>query len=335
MTSGIPRIDEVYAGATAVPITDKDNTETIGAVQDLIRGQGKQGIPSFRDRSYGQFKGSTVKALLMLQQSWKMKVDPKHPSVDHATLVALVERPHRNPIVSRVYLTLAMNVPWDERARILSYVSYFEGRSRFTANETNLDKHGFAFGLIQWTQEPGRLAQIMTAFDAQRPRCVKIFGGEQAWAGALAQVRKPHGGVDEHDGTTPAADKAYDFGVEPWPSRFKAAARDPVLMKIQLQTALSDLDQYIDGVKRYWTEIASIRARGYMIDLVNQHGDGGARSIFNKVHAGDEPDEAKRLAKLTAESLRRIAAQYGLGSDTYRAAVDRRTWFATSPILDP
>ena len=98
------------------------------------------------------------------------------------------------------------------------------GSGKFGALNLNTDGAGLSFGLIQWAQRPGRLAEIVYAFcQAGAEDFARIFGyGTLPTAqGLLAHIRKPNGGVDPASGTT--TDPDFDLIYEPWVSRFRAA----------------------------------------------------------------------------------------------------------------
>ena len=76
----------------------------------------------------------------------------------------------------------------------------------------------------------------------------------------------------------------------------------------------------------------SERALAFLLDVANQHGDGGMRSICTAVitPGSTEPDF---LLAAQNESVRRLAAQFGANSDETRSTVERRETFRTTPLL--
>ena len=71
-----------------------------------------------------------------------------------------------------------------------------------------------------------------------------------------------------------------------------------------------------------------------MLDVANQHGDGGAKGIFQTVHqAQPNLSGPQLLTALENESVRRVSAQFGNNSAEARATRDRREAFRTTPLL--
>lgn len=79
------------------------------------------------------------------------------------------------------------------------------------------------------------------------------------------------------------------------------------------------VDWTADVFRRSEREIA------FMLDLANQHGDGGAKSIVQA--AGPQ------LLGMENESVKRVAAQFGEGSNEVASTRARRTAFRTSTLL--
>lgn len=119
----------------------------------------------------------------------------------------------------------------------------------------------------------------------------------------MAHIRKPNGGVDPASGTT--TDPDFDLIYEPWVSRFRAAAAFVPYQRVQVATALADFSQSYLRLRQYATDMTSERSVGFMLDVANQYGDAGAKSIYQAVHR-DGMSEAELMGAIAAESVRRI-----------------------------
>lgn len=243
----------------------------------------------------------------------------------------MVDAPASNPIASRGYLALVLDFIFSGIVRVMSLTTRFEGAGRFTAINRNTDKAGLSFGLIQWAQKPGRLNELLRAFQQQQPQnFVRIFGGgDAALAQALiAHTAKPGGGVDSQGRTT---DPRFDLVSEPWVSRFHQAALDRNLQRVQVNLALSAFRVSFQRLQAFAPPIRSERGVAFMLDLANQHGNGGAKSIFTKVQKPGL-SEAELLKAIQEESVARVRAQFGEGNEVVSTR-NRREAFRTSPLL--
>lgn len=203
--------------------------------------------------------------------------------MDADTLQKLIETPAATPIACRGYLTLVLGFDYTGLTKLLSVTAQMEGSGKFGALNLNTDGAGLSFGLIQWAQRPGRLAEIVYAFcQAGAEDFARIFGyGTLPTAqGLLAHIRKPNGGVDPASGTT--TDPDFDLIYEPWVSRFRAAAAFVPYQTVQVATALADFSQSYLRLRQYATDMTSELSVGFMLDLANQYGDAGAKSIWTK-----------------------------------------------------
>ncbi|MGC1373620.1 MAG: peptidoglycan-binding domain-containing protein [Candidatus Sulfotelmatobacter sp.] len=186
----ISRIDDLNAGAptaTAIAPGDTDR-QSVQVVQSLLSGQGARGLPNLLSADYGVFGPVTSTAVQNFRSHNGL---PAGNQVDARTLQTLVQTPALTPIVSRGYLTLVLDFNYCGLARILSVVAHMEGAGKFGALNLNTDKAGLSFGLIQWAQKPGRLAEILNAFfSASAAGLVRIFGaGDAALASGLMRKR--------------------------------------------------------------------------------------------------------------------------------------------------
>ncbi len=322
----ISRIDDLNAGAptaTAIAPGDTDR-QSVQVVQSLLSGQGARGLPNLLSADYGVFGPVTSTAVQNFRSHNGL---PAGNQVDARTLQTLVQTPALTPIVSRGYLTLVLDFNYCGLARILSVVAHMEGAGKFGALNLNTDKAGLSFGLIQWAQKPGRLAEILNAFfSASAAGLVRIFGaGDAALAsGLMAQTKQVSGGVDPATGLT--TDLNFDLVNEPWVGRFRTAALWVLFQKVQVQTAISDFQSSLAMIQQYAPQLKTERAVGFALDLANQFGDGGARSIYRSAwRAGMSVRDL--LQQMANESVERIP-------DPWKAATQiRRDLFLTTSFL--
>jgi hypothetical protein len=281
---GIQRIDELFAGIQAAgPIRPGDtDAGAIGAVQDLLTGHGFAGLPSVVSSSYGTFGDKTGSAIRAFQGAEALPVTGE---VDTATLQKLVHVSATDPRASQVYLSLVLGLPATGMHKILSFVAQMEGAGKFAALNRNTDRAGLSFGLIQWAQRPGRLAEILAAMcQADRSQFVEIFGeGDDRVADALvAYTNKLCGGVDPKTGITTSP--AFDLISEPWITRFRKAALVASFQQAQVDRALAAFEASRQALKRYANSVTSERGVGFMLDVANQFGDAGTAKVYAVVN---------------------------------------------------
>lgn len=322
---GVDRIDDLCAGtAAAASIGPGDpDKDSVGIIQDFLTSHGHRGLPTLAGQGYGTFGPLTAQAV---QNFCAQQGLPRQAQVDAATLQKLIQAPAATPIACRGYLTLVLGFDYTGLAKILCVTAQMEGSGKFAALNLNTDGAGLSFGLIQWAQRPGRLADIVHAFcRAGSEDFARIFGeGNPATSQALlAHVRKPNGGVHSANGET--TDPAFDLIHEPWVSRFHIAAAFVPFQKIQVATALAAFQRSYARLRQYATDMISERTVGFMLDLANQFGDAGAKSIYQAVHR-DGMSEAELMGAIAAESVRRI--------ENFKAATQhRRQSFMTTSFL--
>ena len=114
------------------------------------------------------------------------------------------------------------------------------------------------------------------------------------------------------------------------------AALNPALQKVQVLCASDAFTRSYRNMQRYASGLRSERAIAFMLDLANQHGDGGARNIYEHVFRPGltEPD---LLLGLQDESIARVRHQFGNGPETAstrnrREAFRRSTLFSDDPF---
>jgi hypothetical protein len=323
---GISRIDDLNAGAAAAnPIGPGDtDSESVGVIQNLLTAQGQNGLPNLLSPDFGSFGPLTSAAVQSFRAQQSL---PAGNQVDAQTLQGLVQSPATAPIASRGYLTLVLGFAYGGLAKILSVVAQMEGAGKFSAMNLNGDKAGLSFGLIQWAQKPGRLSEILNAlFAASAADFIRILGEGDANAasGLIAHTQQPGGGIDPATGQT--TDPAFDLVNDPWVSRFRGAALWVPFQQVQVQTALNDFRGSLAQIEQYAPELNSERAVGFMLDLANQFGNGGAHSIYQAVWQ-DGMTIPAALQAMANESVQRIQDAWKTGTQA------RRQHFLTTDFL--
>jgi peptidoglycan hydrolase-like protein with peptidoglycan-binding domain len=326
---GIARIDALYSGQGQTLQPGDPDSQAIGAVQDLLRGHGALNMPGPLQNTHGLYGPLTIRRVHEFQQQAGL---PSTGAVDFPTMAQLVVKQATAPYISRAYVSLVLDFAYTGTARLLTLTSQFEGAGRFAAINANTDKAGLSFGLIQWAQRPGRLAELLHGFREDAPkRYAEIFGeGDKVLGDRLiAHVFKKQGGIDKEGRTT---DRHFDLTSPRWLDRFAAAALDPALQRIQVRCAIRAFDRSLRAIRKYAPLVKSERGFAFMLDVANQHGDAGAESIVRIMGAVDT--EAELLAAIEKESMRRIVHQFGPYSDQATACLDRRQAFRTTALLD-
>jgi len=191
---GIPRIDALYSTASAPPIRPGDDPAAIGALQDLLSGHGFQGLPGMTSPSYGTFGPATTAALHDFRQAHNLE---QQDGVEPDTLTKLVSEPASDPRISQVYLTLVLGISFTPLHKLICLTAQMEGIGRFGALNLNTDGAGLSFGILQWAQRPGGLAELLTALhDAGSALFLEILGAADPGLAAqlLNHVQKANGG---------------------------------------------------------------------------------------------------------------------------------------------
>jgi peptidoglycan hydrolase-like protein with peptidoglycan-binding domain len=196
--TGIVQIDALLDGeATRALAADNCTAETVGFLQDLLIGHDFTRVPGPLGPARGTFGPRTTEAIGDFQRARNL---PVTGAVDAATMRAFVEPGWPRPIACCGYVALVLDVAFGGMTRLVSITSQFEGAGLFAAMNRNTDRAGLSFGLIQWAQKPGRLNELLRAFQSREPAAfVRIFGGGDA---ALAQALVAHtatkrGGTDD------------------------------------------------------------------------------------------------------------------------------------------
>lgn len=327
--SRIERIDRLLDETGVEPVRPGDpDRKAVGIIQELLICHGFPGMPNILSTSRGIFGPRTTAAVRDFQEAHGLT---ETGMVDNRTLHELIDVPAVKPTACHAYIALALDFVWEGMIRLVSLTSQFEGGGSFTAINPNTDGAGLSFGLIQWAQKPGRLHELLCAFRDQCPtEFVRIFGeGDDALAGGLIEhTAKPMGGT-RRDGRT--SDPAFDLTAEPWSTRFRQAGLGPELQKVQVLCAKDAFTRSYRKLQRYAPDLRSERAIAFMLDIANQHGDGGARNIFEQVFR-PYLSERELLLALQYESVARVSHQFGNGPES-TATRNRREVFRTTFLL--
>lgn len=330
---GIPRIDDLNSGvegATSIGVGESEK-ECVGLVQQMLAGMGHTGLPNLLSADYGTFGPRTVSAVRAFRAAQGL---PGGEDIDAQCLQTLVQASATVPVASRGYLTLVLDIPYTGLAKIVSVVAQMEGAGKFSALNLNTDKAGLSFGLIQWAQKPGRLAEILNAFSTASPDDFhRIFGDGDAALGAqlIKYTQKPRGGVDPATGLS--VDPAFDLINEPWLSRFRNAAVFKPFQKVQVETALDDFADSLKIIQSYAPELDTERALGFMLDVANQFGDRGLHSIYDAVAQNGMP-VSELLQGIADESVDRIQDPWKLATQARRQHFLATRFLSDDPFVN-
>lgn len=329
---GIPRIDQMVAGTFVEPIAQTEtDREAIAIVQDLLTCHGSASVPGLLSPQRGIFGSRTVQAITAFQNRCLL---PATGLVDAATLEKLISQPAPDPRATHAYLTLVLGNSYSGMYRVLSLVAQMEGVGRFAALNRNTDGAGLSFGLIQWAQRPGRLADILKAFrDAERDSFVNIFGAGNAAVAAdlITHVSRKNGGVAKDTGVT--IDPEFDLIVEPWITRFQKAALLPLYQAVQVNIAVGAFLKSRAAIKAYAPQLASERAVSFIIDVANQFGDGGVKDLYQTVNKPGMT-EMDLLEAIADESVRRMPDKFKGGVRARRDAFLNMPLLSDEPFVD-
>ncbi len=219
--------------------------------------------------------------------------------VDGATLRKLIEIRAQDPRAGQGYLMLVLELAFTGMLRLAGWTAHFEGDGLFTAVNPNTDGAGVSFGLLQWTEKSGRLGELLREFEREEPRVfAEIFEDRS--------LRQRY---------------------------LLAAGRDRRLQRVQARVAARDFRLSWERLRPEAPQARSERAAGFLLDLANQHGIGGAVRMIRRA-GGARPSEEDLLATLEDESValvERIALPNG--DAAVKATVARRRWFRTSQLL--
>jgi len=327
--TGIDKIDALWNDAAAPPLAPGEtDADAVGVIQDLLIGHTAR-LPGILGANRGVYGPQTQGAVSAFQGHHGQ---PPTGTVDHDTLHRMVEEIAPSPIAVLGYLALVLDQAWEGYARLVALTAQFEAAGKFAALNRNTDRAGLSFGIIQWAQKPGRLSGLLRAFELASPeQFVTVFGGGDAAvsAGLLAHTAKTLGGVNSLGQTT---DPAFDLVNDTWTARFTTAAQDRTWQKTQINEAVTAFRQSCANIRTVAPMARSERALAFLLDVANQHGDGGLRNICTTV-VTPALTEQQMMAAVEAESVRRVTAQFGDGSAEARSTQARRDSFRTNTLL--
>lgn len=326
---GIVALDRLLGDETAPPI-QPEAREAVAAVQALLIGHGYQGLPTLLAPSCGMFGPRTLDALRHFQTSQRLDLTG---AMDHSTVTQLVKQPAESPIASRVYVACVLDLEFTMLLRLATVTMQLEGGGHFSAANWNTDRAGLSFGLIQWAQRPGRLTELLTAFERADPeQFITIFGGGQRETaqGLLAHTARPNGGVDPATGRT--LDPRYDLVAQPWRDRFKAAGKAIPFQRAQVDTALAAFTSSSRRIRTTMPLVTTERSVVFMLDVANQFGDAGASRLAAGA-ARPGMTEADFIIAVEQASVAAVTRQYGEGSAVVQSTAGRRAAVRTTPWL--
>jgi peptidoglycan hydrolase-like protein with peptidoglycan-binding domain len=327
--TGIAQVDALVGGGAAPPLGAANATaEAVGFIQDLLIGHDFTGIPGPLGTARGTFGPRTTEALRAFQGSRGL---PATGAVDALTLQEFVRAPWPRPIACCGDVALVLDVAFTGLARLVSLTSQFEGAGLFAAVNRNTDRAGLSFGLIQWAQKPGRLHELLQMFSDREPALfTQIFGrGDAAVArGLLAHTAALRGGTDAGGHTV---DPRFDLVSDDWVARFREAGASPALQRVQLDCASAAFLKSLSRLQLVAPQLHSERAIAFMLDVANQHGDGGAADILRTVQH-PAMSQAELLMAVEQESVARVRKQFGDGPEV-RSTASRRSAFRTTALL--
>jgi peptidoglycan hydrolase-like protein with peptidoglycan-binding domain len=323
--SGLVRIDGLFEDLMVIqPIGPGDpDKESVGAVQDLLRGQGQPSMPKPTASDYGTFGAKTKTAVNGFRSDNGLDASDL---VDFDMMKALIQKPAKQPIASRCYVTMALDFDWTGLTKVVLLTSILEGGGSFGAMNLNTDKAGMSYGIIQWAQKPRRLHEILLSFqNADGDEFTTIFGAGDATVagGLLAHTALTNGGVDSSGNTT---DDSFDLIDDTWRARFQAATLVPMFQKAQVTTALAAFQNSLTALSGYAPEFTTERAVAFMLDVANQFGDGGAMSVYTAT-AVDGQTVPDHMTAIADETVNRIAAPFKAGTR------NRRDLFLNTALL--
>jgi len=226
---------------------------------------------------------------------------------------------------------MVLDIGFTGMARLVSLTSQFEGAGLFAAVNRNTDRAGLSFGLIQWAQKPGRLHELLQAFSDREPeQFTRIFGGGDAALarGLLVHTAAARGGTDAGGRTV---DPRFDLVSNDWVARFREAGASLELQRVQLDCASAAFMKSLTRLQLVAPQLHSERAIAFMLDVANQHGDGGAADILRTVQR-PAMLEAELLMAVQLESTARVRKQFGDGAEM-RSTASRREAFRTTALL--
>lgn len=299
---GVSRLDNLYDGvAGTVAISQTDTGEVVGVVQELLRNHNLRKVPGAKHVTesavptdpiadkFGEFGRYTKRAVKYFQQTHSLPVsDP--PIVDIQTFRQLVQVKAQTPSPGRAYLTRKLDIADSVLCRVATLIGSFEEsaknggfRNWKPQDAADANKTGLSYGLLQWTHGSKRLGDVLDRFNQLSTLFQSVFGVDAVGAVAMISHAKAGENVLTDSGDPSDAAKAHlNFQRKIlWQAKFLSAGEALAFQILQFEQAMTDLRAVHTAKHTDWTKITSQRGWGFMLDLANQRGTGGANSKYN------------------------------------------------------
>jgi hypothetical protein len=326
--SNIPVLDNLLAGQ-GDPLKAGSDHHAVGAVQDLLYGQGLPGMPGLSSGARGLFGPRTRKAVATFRRNHGL--DPGE-DVDTETLQKLVGVPAPRPLASQAYLTLALDRDFTPNLKVVSVVTRLAGAGRLAETRPNPDTAGLGFGLLPFDQKHGRLHDLLQALSgAQHMLMLSAFGGPTLLDHLIKYTGKPNNGIDAHGNSD---DLRFELLADPWLTRFRKAGHSHSLQAAQVDWAKQFfLDTYQNDIKSNMPALASERAVAFAFDLILQFEAAGAKALYIAAVSSGVPDQAVLLASLRDAASEKLVADFGDFQQVVDASRDRRNFLIATTLL--
>jgi len=310
--TGNDRIDSLFAGtAGSQPIVYHDaDTVAVGLVQELLECHQKPGvslaIPRRNARQFGKFGPVSKKAVLAFKNEGQKPVDfTKDPTIDTTTLRLLVGRPATTPRAVPLYLALVLDQALGDCARLACLTSLQEEQAAYGGFATCIkqqpddsEKTGVSFGLLNWTQGSKRFGNMLDQFHANSPARFRELLGLKDEAAATALLDHAKAGADhlQDDGSPVIHNPSYpNFQERTWLRKLRTLGCERAFQKIQLATAISDLQAYFQALRTYDAakRIHSVWGVSYWLDVADQVEPEAIRKVYTRIvtQLGSNPTE--------------------------------------------
>lgn len=200
---------------------------------------------------------------------------------------------------------------WEEVNMIAGWVTHNEaGHMSYTAFNPDDNGSGISVGLMQWNQERGKLPELVDAWHDKNPaKFDRIFGGSSANMLDESWLR------------------SVDFSSKPGLTRaMHTALADSEFQRVQVDLRNGHIEDSCELARDY--RFTSLRGRAVVADMVNQLGEGGARSMLRRLAlTGNESQRIERLKTVSDGRINaadRIAAIEDKVKEVWRAQAASR-----------
>lgn len=318
MNCGDLIIDGFLAGDDSVkPLHPGADAPAVGHLHDLLRGHGYRFLPDARASSYCAYGSATR---LAVRDYRRKNALPAGDHADSPLLRDIVSRPASHAGLGPAFVPLVLDVAFTPILRFVWLTSLFETGGAFATLNLNTDRCGVSFGILQWSQKPGRLHELLQACHDRAPaEWTRTMGGDSI----LDYTVKPNGGLDP-DGC--AIDPAFELTRDPWKSRLQSLGASLPIARVQLDLATATYRAELARQTAFARTVVSERGSAFLLDLANQFG--GARVAQHyKTTALPGVGESAILQSLE-DAFTRIA------SSRFQPQVHaRREFFRTTALL--